>query len=192
MKTFFILFAFFSVSNSFAQLEKNTWLVGGNGRFQSYKYSARPIYNYNDGKYKELNLNSFIGYFPIDKLAIGVKPSLELSKSVLSFGNGSGRTNNKIFYFGPFVRYYLLAKEKQINFLTDFSYQIGKRNDLGENYDSNSSSYSLMVGTEIFFNTTSGIELLVGYSSKKERFNDGNEIKKGLQINIGFQIHLIK
>ena len=50
-----------------------------------------------------------------------------------------------------------------------------------------------MAGPVIFFNTIAGIEVLIGYSSRyedeKSSFEDS---RKGLQVEIGFQIHLEK
>jgi hypothetical protein len=54
-----------------------------------------------------------------------------------------------------------------------------------------------MGGIEAFFNSTAGIEMLLGYS-KKVISIDGNtagafnNTKSGFQVSIGFQLHLIK
>jgi hypothetical protein len=191
MKTLLTFLTFFSIIKSTAQLEKGTWLVGGSGRFQSYKYVARTQFNFNDGKYKEFALNASIGYFPTDKFSIGLKPTFISFKGDFLF-NGSGRTKSDKLFIGPFARYYFLEKTKPVNILLDINYSLGKRTDLGDDYDSDISLFSTMLGVEIFFNSTAGIELLVGYNSNIDKFKDGNESKKGLQVSIGFQLHLIK
>ena len=53
-----------------------------------------------------------------------------------------------------------------------------------------------MAGTELFFNTSVGIEFLLGYlyqkNVKDETQNAYEYMKKGFYVSIGFQLHLIK
>ena len=77
MKNFyFILSLSFFTINSFAQLEKGTKLVGGSGSFYSYteNYSNNQSYS-QTAKYTNIDLNVTMGYFIIDKLVVGIKPS---------------------------------------------------------------------------------------------------------------------
>ena len=66
--------------------------------------------------------------------------------------------------------------------------------DCGSNFGSNtghSNSVKALVGPVLYFNSVVGIELLVGYSSRREVYDDGNRnFNKGLLTTIGFQIHL--
>ena len=189
MKDYLFLFAFVIFSlTSFGQLDKKTWLVGGNGRFQSYTVKDRLPFGYNNGKYKEINLSLNTGYFLIDKLAFGLRGSYDRFKA--DFDSADGKSNAHRFLFGPFIRYYFLEKEKTFNILMDCSYQIGSFINFGEK-TSNVNAFSIMGGAELFFNSTVGMEVLLGYYDNTEKFSDGNKRKRGFQISIGFQLHLI-
>lgn len=187
MKQIFLTFFIFtSVLTSYAQLDKGTWLVGGNGSYNSTKVTDREPFTYNNGTVKELILSPNIGYFVIDKFCLGLKPNFRSSKLnyIASFGNA--------FWFdiGPFGRYYFLDKEKQFNLLTELSTQFGVFNDLSVK-TSTSTVFTAMAGIEAFFNSSCGVELLIGYQDSKEKFNNGIKRKSGLQMKIGFQLHLI-
>ena len=91
------------------------------------------------------------------------------------------------------ARYYFLNKEKLFNILVDGSYQFGSLANFGKG---TTQSTSIMTGTELFFNNSVGIELLLGYLHQKnikdETQNAYKHIKNGFYVSIGFQIHLIK
>ena len=54
-------------------------------------------------------------------------------------------------------------------------------------------TYSAFAGPVLFFNPSVGIETLMGYSYNKEETKAGIEdVRKGFQTSIGFQIHLQK
>lgn len=55
--------------------------------------------------------------------------------------------------------------------------------------------FSISSGAEIFFNSSCGVEFLIGYRSKYEDIKGAtgySDKKKGLQFGIGFQLHLLK
>ena len=185
---FLFAFAFFSLK-SFGQLDKKTWLVGGNGRFQSYTIKDRPPYEYNNGKYKEINVAANVGYFLKDKFALGLRTSYDKLK--INYDIANGKSNGDWLSFGPFGRYYFLEKEKSFNLLIDCGYQFGSFIDLSKK-TSSSNTLAIMGGAELFFNSTAGLEVLLGYYNKTEKFSDGNKRKSGFQVSIGFQLHLIK
>jgi hypothetical protein len=188
MKTIFLtLFLLFSVLTNFAQLDKGTWLVGGNGSYNSTKVTDREPFTYNNGTGKELILSPNVGYFVIDKLCFGLKPSFRKYKGTFIGGN----PNAHWFDIGPFGRYYFLDKEKQFNILTELSTQFGVFNDLGVK-TSTSTILSAMGGIEAFFNSSCGVELLMGYQNNREKFDNGIKRKQGFQMKIGFQLHLTK
>ncbi len=188
----FILIAFLFFANAaYSQLDKNTWLVGGTGTLFSHKDNHKSETYYTESKYTEISIAASIGYFAVDKLAFGLRPTFTSEKGrVTTPGGGYG--NTKRYAIGPFARYYLLSSEKPFNILADVCYQYGRVNHLKRN-KGNINSFSAMIGPVIYFNTSVGVELLVGYSYKKEEIKDSYlDKRKGFQTSIGFQIHLEK
>ncbi len=53
-----------------------------------------------------------------------------------------------------------------------------------------------MVGTDVFFTSSVGMEILLGYSNKIVSIDNSQSVfesnKKGFQFSVGFQFHLIK
>lgn len=201
MKNFyFILLLSFSTTNSSAQLEKGTKLVGGSGTFYSYteNYSNNQSYS-QTAKYTNIDLNVTMGYFIIDKLVVGLKPSYSSFKGeVVSSNAGSGgKTNSYKIAVGPFTRYYFLKNEKPLNVLAEASYQMGINKFLGVLKEKGrSNTFSFLVGPEIFFNDTAGLEFLFGYTNKLVTIDNSagafENKKSGLQISIGITLHLDK
>ena len=197
MKYFFLLSALVMLAISAnCQLDKKYWLVGGSGSFYSYNddftTTGQPTVS---GKLKEINLSANVGYFFFEKFAAGLRPGIFSTKSREANSVGS-YTYYFGIYAGPFARYYLLNKENQFNLLIDGAYQIGSyKNFEGKGMIRNA---SIIAGPEIFFNSSVGIELLIGYLYQKKTIDDTqsgyyfNSAKKGFNISVGFQIHLTK
>ncbi len=190
----------FLSANANAQLTKKTWLVGGSGSYYNYTedYST-PTY-YQTGKFTSIDINASVGYFIIPKLVAGLRPGFSSFKGkVISSinGPGGGSTNSYNLSVGPFVRYYFLKADKQFNLLADVSYQIGIHKFLGAlNEKGKNNTFSMMGGTEIFFNQTAGIEVLFGYTQKTVSIENSpgaaTNNKKGFLASIGFNLHLQK
>ena len=151
------------------------------------------VYN-SEAKITEVKLTPNIGYFVIDKFAVGLKSTLDLRNVKPLSGSGTGKSLR--LDYGPFVRYYFLEKEKQFNILTEASYQFGNVTLTGEK--GSRSNFSLLAGPAIYFNSSVALEVLVGYQYTKEEIssptfpNPYKQIDKGFQFAIGFQIHLEK
>lgn len=183
----------FSISAK-CQLDRNYWLVGGAGSFYTYnEQSINTVTNMPiSGKLTEINITGNVGYFLFDKFAVGIRPGIN---SIKSHGANSASVLTEVtkIYVGPFARYYFLNKEKLFNILVDGSYQFGSLANFGKG---TTQSTSIMTGTELFFNNSVGIELLLGYLHQKnikdETQNAYKHIKNGFYVSIGFQIHLIK
>lgn len=192
-----LLFAFsfiFLSANATAQLTKKTWLFGGSGSYYSYneKYTA-PSVSFT-GKYASLDLAASVGYFFVDKFTAGLRPYLSIYK-----GNSSGGATPYDFKLaaGPFVRYYFLKKENQFNLLTDASYQFGiNQSKSGDRPKGKFNIFSIMAGAEVFFNSSVGIEILLGYKNQIASYENTpsaySSKRSGLQASIGFQFHLTK
>jgi hypothetical protein len=185
------LFLFFCINVS-AQLNKGTWLVGGSGSFKSSATESYGTGYSQTSDRLEIAISPNVGYFVMDKLALGLKTSFTKHKEEVD-GPGGLYTNTNRFYVGPFARYYFLEKEKQFNLLADIGYQYVRVN-FKPIIKVDITNFNAAVGPVIYFNTTVGLEFLVGYYSTKEtRKQSGGDYtnkQSGLQMSIGFQIHL--
>lgn len=183
MKTTLIIliFAFLSIKAT-SQITKNNWLVGGGANFSSSKNNSDAVVNA-DQVLVEVSGN--IGYFFIDKFVGGLKPGFE--SSTVKFFSGSKTSN--ILEIGPFIRYYFLSTESQVNILTEVAYQYGTR-WATSNEVLHSGSISISSGLAVFLNTCVALEFTVGYSSLK--YSKSNGSNNSVIAGIGFQLHLEK
>lgn len=195
MKHLFLLLLGIALSCSgFSQLGKRMWLLGGSGNMYWYQEEYdNPSVTYNL-KYVNIDLSASVGYFFANKFAGGIHPYLFFEEGS---GSLSGHTNNLKVAVGPFVRYYFLSGEKQFNLLADLGYQIGvNRVVLTEETKGRINILSAMGGIEVFFNSSVGLELLIGYKNQLTTSNNSgfryNSNKKGFQASIGFHFHLEK
>lgn len=193
-KLFLLLTLTTAYSMAQCQLDKGVWLAGGSGDLYSYneEYTA-PSVNFT-GKYRSLDLSASIGYFFANKLTGGLRPYLSIYRGKSSEG---GSANDLKVAGGPFLRYYFLKEDKQFNLLADISYQFGineARN--GDNPKGKFNIFSIMAGIEAFFNSSIGLELLIGYKNQLATFDNSpsaySSNRKGIQTSIGFQLHLQK
>ena len=175
MKTMHLFFSitlfFFLTSN--AQITKGNWMVGGTGSFYNYQLKENKI-NTNSGIGMELRPN--LGYFIVDKFAIGISPLLAYSKPE----NGSSVTS---FGVGPYIRYYILNPEKRINILTHAGYAYSGSN----NSNDNSTAFDFKAGPVIFFNSSVALEMTLNYNLNKLNSTTNYNI---FSLGLGFQIHL--
>lgn len=174
------------------QLDKGTWLVGGNGKLFSYKEDNNSYQGGRTYKYTQIDISASVGIFIIDKLAIGLRPTFSsIAGGYKAAGGGGITTNTQQYAFGPFARYYILKSDCLYNIVTDVMYQPGFAG--GEHNRGTLTNYSAFAGPVIFFNSSVSAELLLGYNYTKEHMKTGMiDIRKGFQTSIGFQIHLKK
>lgn len=197
-KTLFFILSFTLCSvTAKCQLDKKTWLVGGSGSFYSYNETQTISANTLFFKNSNIEVSPSIGYFFMDKLALGIRQTLMWQKSdfIRSAGNVSGGYSNQLKYnVGPFGRYYFLDKEKPFNLFTEINYQFGINKFITSNSKGKFNQFSTNAGTVIFFNSSVGLEILLGYKTTTESIDspspDYNINRKGFQMAIGFQIHL--
>jgi len=152
-----------------AQIEKGNWMMGGSGSFGNYNTKSLGVEN--KGTY--LNLYPNIGYFFIDKLAVGTNALLSVH-TVYSTGYG----------IGPYVRYYFLEKEKPINVFSELSYNFQTSD--GSN-DAKFQTFNIKAGTVFFLNNSVGIEVALNYINKKSNLD---YLSNNIFLGVGFQIHL--
>jgi hypothetical protein len=195
MKHLFLFTAFVLITISAnCQIDKKYWLVGGTGSFFSYNddftTAGQPTVS---GKLTDINLSANVGYFLFDKFAAGVRPGINSVKS-RGLNTASAGTKSVAIFIGPFARYYFLDKEKQFNILVDGTYQWGSYSNYGANGIFRNAS--IMAGPELFFNTSVGIEILIGYLYQNKSIKNDqpgfSNVRKGFYMSAGFQIHLTK
>lgn len=177
---------------SFGQLTKGNWLVGGTASFFSSDNLASSPSNTVTSNSINIAVSPNIGYFITDKFAAGLGLSYTKYKAQLD-GSGGLNTNTNRFRVGPFARYYFLNADNKFNILADASYQYGLYWFTPTKGSSN--TLSLNAGTVVYFNSSVGLEFLLGYYNTKETIQQGGDNisqQKGFQVNIGFQIHLEK
>lgn len=172
-----------------SQITKRNWLVGGALSYSSSQSKGTDAIN---AKTQTLNTSANIGYFAIDKLAFGIVINSVLSKVKQPEINGtiSTSTQNKNG-FGPFLRYYFLQVEKRVNLLSEasFSYSILSVNNSGSVQDKfKTMDWNLFAGPVIYFNSSVGIEFMVGYNNSKAIDIDSKG--QTIRFKIGLQIHL--
>lgn len=202
MKPFLTALVFITSSvTAIAQLDKGTWLVGGTGNFSSNDvyYNYRIPNTTQKGTSVKIELSPKIGYFFKDKLVVGLKPSVSFergkggdvidSNGIIIASGGISKLHR--LDIGPFVRYYFLPKDKNVNIFSELSYLYGT--DLG--FKVRRSTVLIEAGSEFFFNSSVGLEFTIGYKYKtqtEELPNSYKLIQNSIQIGIGFNFHLLK
>jgi hypothetical protein len=177
--TLTLLLVFLSVSSK-SQITKGNWMLGGVVSYASTNYNSE---NYGaPHTIYDLELKPNIGYFFIDKLAAGIKTGIGIT--------GDKRVGNYTdFNIGPFFRYYLLNKDKNVNILSEGMYQYGFEGSLsGSNNSTPKNTFTFSAGPVIYFNTVVGLEFLISYSSYK--FSDIKGSNNTVMVGLGLQVHL--
>jgi hypothetical protein len=175
--TLFFLFITF-ISNG--QITKNNWLLSGNANFSTQKNSSMASLQY---KQTDFQISPMIGYFFIDKFAVGFRPSFTYGKNNL-VANAKPQT---IFSVGPFARYYFLQIDKPFNLFAEGAYAYAS---LTQGSESKQHAFSISAGPVLYFNTAVGLEFIIGYTTTKIVDFDGSN--NAIKFGIGFQFHLEK
>jgi len=178
-----LIFCVILSSTAKSQITKNSWMLGGLISYSSTNYNStnygEPHNAYN------LQIKPNVGFFLIDKLATGVKTGIEKT-GVKSFGTSTYSTYTN-FNVGPYLRYYFLNPEKNVNILSEAAYQYGF--EVGDGNDpSSKSNFVFSAGPVVYFNTVVGLEFLVSYSTYK--FSGIWGSNNTVMIGLGLQVHL--
>jgi hypothetical protein len=186
----FVLIICFSKS-VICQITKGNWLVGGSARGSMSNSSLNGSYY----KVNSFSLSPNMGYFLFDKFSAGLKFSVDYSKvKYPETGNGVVNVGLKNVYLngGPFLRYYFLNTDKLVNLFVETSYQFQSQNSISTGFNSKqlSNVFSISSGLVVYFNSSVGIEFIVGFNSIKYKNTTGSF--NSLFTGIGLQIHLIK
>ncbi|HTM92341.1 MAG TPA: outer membrane beta-barrel protein, partial [Flavisolibacter sp.] len=162
MRIYLLLLFLFSFQFSFAQLEKKTWLLGGNASFEQSEYQGTAA-----SKSSELEVSLNTGYFFWNKLAVGLRGSLNNFVSKFpDYPNAPGterRVRATTWSTGPFVRYYFLAQDKPVNLFADASGQYYHSTNNSNNFTGKSWATTAAAGAAFFLNKVLALELLMAY-----------------------------
>jgi len=191
MKFLQLLFLFIAItSQSFCQIRKGQWLLGGSLRFES----ADQKYSLFNNTYKSNNffISPDIGYFVTNKLAGG----LRIDFSSYNPKADSVETHLTSTTFSPFVRYYLLPVHKKVNVFFDLSYVHTKSKwQSFSNPPSygNSNGFQISAGPSMFLTDQIALEFMLAF----RRTTSNDPVLEPAQLNklstgLGLQIHLGK
>jgi len=171
-KILFSLVIFTGITATYAQTQKNDWMIGGNFRLNTSDNNTQIAFTPN------------AGLFVIDNLAVGGNLSLSYSKS----------GNNKFtsFGIGPFVRYYFTTETQIVRPILHGSFNyLSTKNKIGNNASSTNTGTNFFIGggAAMFISNNVSIDALMGYDRTKYSDFDGSG---GFAFNIGFQVYLLK
>ena len=161
--------------NAYPQITKGNWLLSGSASFSRLQSSSQASVQY---KQTDFQISSSVGYFLMDKFAVGLKPSL-------LYGSNNVGNSSKVITIGPFARYYFLKPENIFNLFSEGAYGYGI---FGGGQKSN--TFSVAAGPVLYFNSSVGLEFTIGYSTTKfVGFSGSNNL---MLVGIGLQFHLEK
>lgn len=174
-----------TVAAANAQINQGQFLAGGNAGFSSSKVR--------DNKTTQFNITPNVGYFVIDKLAVGLEANYLHSKDTWKGSVAGipteGEDKSSTWSFAPFVRYYVLPKAQKVNVFVNGSYGFGSTKDNDDAAES-FNYYRFAAGPAFFLTKSVALEASVYYGSGKSK-NDADRTNTfGLQV--GFQVHLGK
>jgi hypothetical protein len=177
----------FQFLSSQGQITKHNWLVGGGANFSNSRQKIAD--NTDHMSLTALSVLPNVGYFMVDKFAVGFGASVTLIQSKAN----SIKSNVTSYKVGPFARYYFLDTEQTANLFLqgNFNYGITRFNNTGNPMaNSKNFSYSIIGGPVVYFNNSVGLEFTVGWNYDKAI--DDNYHVNSIVMGIGFQIHLEK
>lgn len=184
MKQFIILLilALGLTNDASSQITKNNWIVGGSGTF-SHSKTTFPT---GESISSRIDVNPRVGYFIADHFALGIFGSYgRVSEKI-----NNNRSSYSDYGIGPFLRYYFLAPENRTNLLIETTGVYNEQKNSLITAKSRFITYSVLAGPAIFFNSSVGLELLLGYKGYSEQ--DAKIKNNSFHFNIGLQIYLEK
>lgn len=191
-KSFILMLGLFASVCSYAQFEQGTLMIGGSAGLEFTKDK-----NKNGGTTVERSkttnffLEPQVGYFVIDRLAIGGGLGLGLSSTKYTDEYGGDKVNSTRIAVEPFARYYL---PQNIFFQGKFmvgSVSYKEKNDGRTEKDSYSlTGFALSAGYSILLNDNVAIEPQVGYQSEAQKDGDWKYVDSGFYLRAGLQVYL--
>lgn len=190
-KALLIALTLIIAQQSSAQFNKGRILAGGTVRFDSDKSKDKTgSTTVDDYKATSVTLAPNVGYFIIDKLAVGGRLSLS-STTLKDAGNSGVKSSSSGFTISPFVRYYLdpgIFFQGQVGFGTS-------KNKITSPPVTTETTYATSVwevgaGYAYFLNDNVAVEPFVGYSSRTNKDGNNKDIYNSLFLNVGLQVYL--
>ncbi len=168
----------------FSQISKGQWLIGGSAEFNSYKYFS--------SKRSNISVSANNGYFFINRLAGGVRVGYDAYFSRAVF-----KSRNSFIQALPFLRYYFLSTEQNINFFVDggYGYSWGKYKSSYPYFGTrkwNSKLITVKGGPVFFINPHTSLELTLSYNHSLPYGLEDTTAANSFRMGVGLQIHLGK
>ncbi|HMS70692.1 MAG TPA: hypothetical protein PKD18_21240 [Saprospiraceae bacterium] len=194
-----LLFCFLSAQHTFAQTERNLWLVNGSGNVKFVNNKEVQRSTLSSGTWKEFYIDSDfkVGNFIVDDFSLGLS-----FFSAYRFGETSG---GNIYYNafmvsgGPDLRYYLFTFKEKCLFFVNGNYQFGRQfiiSKVQENTHAKFRRAHFLGGMEYMLNPTVGFEFNVGYKHTFLSFDQFPYkplmVQNGLFWSLGISLHLVK
>ena len=183
--TFFLCLLLFCMQGTHAQLTKGNWLVGGNANYSFNEQVAAGATT--NPKSVTLEATPNVGYFVANKFAVGMNLGVNIYKLKAANIPTSSSTN---YFAGPFLKYYLLPEDKLINLFVygNYNYGVTRGKNFGMVDKSSGYKYSVSSGPVIFFNSSTALELSIGWYHS--RSIEDKVYTNSIRLGLGFQIHL--
>jgi opacity protein-like surface antigen len=159
--TMLAIVSFFAVG-AFAQIQKGNAMVGGSAGFQ------------NGDDATQVSLSPKVGYFVIDKLAIGASLDVEFAKA--------GDDKSTSFGLSPFARYYL-TDGTPLKVFGEAGFGIARIKISGFDDTFKSNQIGLGIGASYFLNDNVAVDAIFGYNSFQLEDADRSNIF-GLTIGV--------
>lgn len=181
MKRIILLLSLLGLQSKYleAQITKGNWLLGGNVSFSNVVTTDNAGSSYTTSTF---TITPNAGYFFIDKLCGGVKAGYENYRTKYQFGSASGTSS---FLVGPFLRYYFLPIDNNVNLFSELGYEYSQTENNGATRED---IFNFSGGASWFLNSSVAVEFTATYSIQKVPLYKSNMIQFGL----GFQFYLEK
>lgn len=169
MKTFKLLALFALLGTCFqmqAQTQQGSIMIGGNVGFANSKYG--------DFSQTLIAINPLVGYFVIDKLALG-------SSITLNIFSGDGLEGTR-FGAGPFARYYFTDGSNIRPFAQggiQWSSFKPKEGDSQSTF-----GFDAGIGASFFLNDHVAIDGIIGFNSSKDENDDDSTTTIGVAFGV--------
>jgi outer membrane protein W len=188
MKTIILLsFSLALTATAFTQINKGQFIIGGSMNLESTENNSSRNETYKSTNYF---ISPNIGYFIINKMAIGMKLDFK-SYNSKSQNLKTHQINTSI---SPFLRYYFLPLQRKVNAFIDVGYIHEKSkwsSDSNPGYFVKAKGYYFSGGPTIFLTDQIAIEFTLGYKHTKSADIGDTEVNK-LSSGFGLQIHFGK